>query len=246
MKIPESLIPLLCILPFSPITWVCLGWVALSIVVGVRGGWNAGVRLFLLGLGLLGIVLIFGIAVYFLPDWLAASMLILLAILPWLSILVYLVMQRFNGKALLTLQNDEKWSMSIMSGAFSIILGLTQFISAGHPTFFSSAKFYALGIVLVSFGLSRMLKKIRRTEVREKGILYENGNFYQWDNIENYRWKFAEDKLSLKLRESIWKRNVSLKIRSQFRQEIVAYLAQNVNNKAENSQTVPLQTKNAG
>ncbi len=238
--------PLLCILPFSPLTWVGLGWLALSIVVGVRGGWNAGVRLFLLGLGLLGIILIFGIAVYFLPDWLAVSMLILLAILPWLSISVYLVMQRFSGKALLTLQNDEKWSMSIMSGAFLIILGLTQFISAGHPTIFSSAKFYALGIFFVSFGLSRMLKKIRRTEVREKGILYDNGNFYQWDNIENYLWKFAEDKLSLKLRKSLWKRNVSLKIRSQFRQEIVAYLAQNVNNKVENSQTAPLQTKNAG
>ena len=246
MKIPESLIPLFCILPFSPITWVCLGWVALSIVVGVRGGWNAGVRLFLLGLGLLGIVLIFGIAVYFLPDWLAASMLILLAILPWLSTSVYLVMQRFSGKALLTLQDDEKWFMSIMGGAFLIILGLTQFVNAIHPTFFSSAKSYSLGILLISFGFSRMLKKIRITQVREKGILYENGNFYQWENIESYLWKFAEDKLSLKLRKSLWKRNVSLKIRSQFRQEIVAHLAQNVNNKVENIQTASLQTKNAG
>ena len=177
-------------------------------------------------LGLLGIGLVLVVAVYFLPDWLAVSILILLAIFPWLSMSVYLVMQRFSGKGLLTLQNDEKWSMSIMSGAFPIILGLAQFVNATHPTAFSSPKVYSLGISLISFGFFRMLNKIRCTQVREKGILYENGNFYQWENIEGYHWKFADDKLSLKLKKSLWKRNVSLKIRFRFRQEIVAYLAQ--------------------
>jgi len=232
MNIPDFFIPLLCVF-LSPIGWVCLGWVVLSMIVGVRVGWDAGVSLFLLGLGLLGIVVGFGVAVYFLPDWLAASILILSAILPWLSMSVYLVMQRLGGKVLLTLQNNEKWSMSIMSGALSIILGLTQFVGATHPTFISSTKLYALGISLISLGLFRMLKKIRCTQVRERGILYENGSFYKWGNIESYLWKFAEDKLSLKLRKTLLRRNVNLKVRSQSRQEIVAYLAQNVNNKVE-------------
>jgi hypothetical protein len=231
---------------FLPFVFCSIPFIIFAIIVGIRGGWNAGVRLFLLGLGLLGIVFIIGVLVYFLPDWLATSILILLAISPWLSMLVYLILQKFSGKVLLTLQDDEKWSMSIMSGAFLIILGFTQFINAGHPTFFSSSKFYALGSLLISLGLFRTLKKIRCTQVREKGILYENGSFYQWDNIENYLWKFAEDKLSLKLRKSLIKRNVNLKIRSQFRQEIVTYLAQNVNNKVESVSSTPFQTKNAG
>jgi len=222
MEFSEIITPILCgVSPFA------LGWILLSLVVGIRGGWEAGIRLFLLGLGLLGSILAISAILFYLPDWAKVVLMLFGALLPWLSILRYFVASKFSGKLLMALPaKSEKLSISIMSGAFLVILGLSRLIS--HNDFLTPAKSYALGIILISLGVFRAVQRIRYTQIREAGILSEFGSFYKWENIESYVWKFGEDKLSLKLRKAIFKKNVNLKILSQFRQEVVVHLSQNV------------------
>lgn len=229
MQFSEIITPLLCgISPFA------LGWILLSLIAGVRAGWEAGVRLFLLGLGLLVALSAIGAILFYLPDWAAVSLMLFGALSPWISTLRYFIASKFSGKLLMAIPaKDEKWSMSIMSGAFLVILGLSRLIS--HNDFLTPEKSYALGIGLISLGVFRAIQRIRYTQIREKGILYEFGNFYKWENIENYAWKFGEDKLLLKLRKTIFKKSVNLKILSQFRQEVVAHLSQNVMIEGNNS-----------
>lgn len=236
MQFSENITPLLCgVSPFA------LGWILLALAVGIHGRWEAGFRLFLLGLGLLVAILTIGAILFYLPDWVAVLLMSVAALLPWVSTLRYFVASKLSGNLLMALPSkSEKWSMSIMSGAFLVILGLSRLFS--HNDFFTPVKSYALGIGLISLGVFRATQRIRYTQIREKGILYEFGNFYKWENIENYVWKFGEDKLTLKLRNAFFKKNVNLKILSQFRQEVVAHLSQNV--KIEGSNTkgyVPIQ-----
>lgn len=236
MQFSEIITPLLCgISPFA------LGWILLSLVVGIRTGWEAGVRLFLLGLGLLVALSAIVAILFYLPDWAAVSLMLLGALLPWIFTLRYFIASKFSGKLLMAIPaKDEKWSMSIMSGAFWVILGLSRLIS--HNDFLTPEKSYALGISLISLGVFRAIQRIRYTQIREKGILYEFGNFYKWENIESYAWKFGEDKLLLKLRKTIVKKSVNLKILSQFRQEVVVYLSQNIMLEGNNSKDyVPVQ-----
>jgi hypothetical protein len=236
MEFSEIITPLLCgISPFA------LGWILLSLVVGIRAGWEAGVRLFLLGLGLLVALSAIGAVLFYLPNWLAVSLMLFGTFLPWISTLRYFIASKFSGKLLMAIPaKDEKWSISIMSGAFLVILGLSRLIS--HNDFLTPEKSYALGISLISLGVFRAIQRIRYTQIRETGILYEFGSFYKWGNIEGYIWKFGEDKLSLKLRKAIFKKNVDLKILSQFRQEVVGHLSQNVKVEESNSKGyVPVQ-----
>lgn len=222
MEISEVITPFLCVIsPFA------LGWIIFCLLFVIRGDWEAGGRLFLLGMGLVGALLAIGLIVYFLPDWAAVALMLIGAFLPWIAMLRYFAGSKFSGRLLMALPSgNEKWSISILSGAFPVILGLSQILS--HNDFFASEKSFALSISLISLGVFRAVKRIRSTQIREKGILYEFGNFYSWENIENYRWKFSEDKLSLKLRKAFFKRNVDLKISSQFKQQIIAHLSQNV------------------
>lgn len=248
----------ICVLsPFA------LGWIVLSVIVGIHKGWDTSIRFSLLGSGLLGIFFVI-IAVYiFLPSWIIVLVMLLWASSLWLSTLGYLAMQKLGGKLLLTLQNDEKWSFVIMRGATLIITGLTQILlgivfiipSNTMLAFMGSSKFYASGIFLISLGIFSLTKKFLCTQIREKGILYETGSFYRWEAIESFdngykvsnlyvtilrylfsnryqsfMQKFNEDKLSLKLKKSFLKRNINLKIRSQFIKQVIVYLAQNVNN----------------
>lgn len=236
MQISETITPLLWgISPFV------LGWILLSLVAGIRAGWEAGIRLFLLGLGLLVALSAIGAILFYLPDWAAVSLMLFGALSPWISTLRYFIASKVSGKLLMAIPpKDEKWSMSIMSGMLLVILGLSRLIS--HNDFLTSEKSYALGISLISLGVFRAIKRIRYTQLREKGILYEFGNFYKWENIESYAWKFGEDKLLLKLRKSIFKKSVNLNILSQFRQEVVAHLSQNVMIDGNNSKGyVPVQ-----
>lgn len=236
MRLSEIITPLLC--SISPFT---LGWILLSVLIGIRTGWEAGVRLFSLGLGLLFAFSAIGAILFYLPDWAAVSLMLFGALFPWISTLQYFVTLKFSGKLLMAIPaKDEKWSISLVIGAFLVILGTSKLIL--HNDFLTQEKFYALGISLISLGVLRAIQKIRYTQIREKGILYEFGSFYKWNNIENYGWKFGEDKLSLKLRKAIFKKSVDLKILSQFRHEVVAYLSQNVMTEGNNSKGyVPVQ-----
>lgn len=229
MQFSELIPPLLCVI--SPLA---IGWILFSLVVGIRLGLEAGIRLFLLGLGWLIAISGIGAVLFYLPDWAAIILMLLVGFLPWISTLRYWVASKFSGKLLMAIQaRDENWSISIMSGAFWVILGLRSLIS--HNGFLTPAKSYALGISLISLGVFRAIRRIRYTQIRETGILYEFGSFYKWENIESYIWKFGEDKLSLKLRKAIFKKNVNLKILSQFRQEVVNHLSQNVKVDERNS-----------
>lgn len=236
MEIPSNLLSLLCLLPLSPIAWICVGWMILSIVVGVRGGLEAGFRLFLLGLGLLLAVAALGAILFYLPDWASIAALSIVALAPWISTLRYFIASRCSGRLLMALPSrNEKWSISIMSGAFSILLALPGLIFHDNDLL-SPAKSYAIGICLISLGVFRALERIRYTQIREKGILSERGGFYRWDNIDNYGWKFGEDKLSLKLKKALLRTNVNLKILSQFRREVVAHLSQHVSIQESNTE----------
>lgn len=206
-----------------------LGWLLLPLVAGIRGDWEAGVRLFLLGFGLLSAILANVITVFYLPDWAAVLLLAVTALWPWISLLRYFVASKISGEVLLALpQKREKWSTTLLGGALSVLLGLQTFFFFKSPL--SLEKTYALGILFISVGTFRVIEKIRYSHIRERGILHESGRFYSWDNIESFGWKFGEDKLSLTLKKSILNKRVNLKIPSQFRHEAVLVLSQHIGN----------------
>jgi hypothetical protein len=141
----------------------------------------------------------------------------------------YFVASKISGKMLLALpQKREKWSTSLIGGALFILLGLQTLFF--HNTPLSVEKSYALGVSFISLGIFRVIERIRYSQIREKGILYEAGRFYPWNNIESFAWRFGEDKLSLTLRKSMFKKSVILKILSQFRHEAVILLSQHIDN----------------
>ena len=211
-----------------------LVWVAFSVLVGIGGhDWPASLRLFSLGMGVLGVFLAFGAALFYLPDWLVVPLLLAAALLPWVIILRYFIMTRLSGRLLMALPyTNEKWSRSILNGAVTVMFGLSQLgmsqLIAAHNLFSSPAKTYALGIALICLGIGSIPQKIRCMQIRTTGILSSSGSFYPWHNIEGFTWKFGEDKLSLKLKKAIFNRSVDLKIRSNFRHEIVLLLEQNI------------------
>lgn len=225
MEISEITTSVLCVIsPFA------IGWLILSIAVGIRGGLETGFRLFLFGLGLLGIFFAFSAIFFFLPDWVAIAFMLVLAFTPWIATLRYLVATKISGRLLMALPlKHGKWRTSIIAGAFFVILGLQVLITDGN--LLTPAKSYALGTALISLGVFRTIQRIRYTQIREKGMLYESGDFYKWENIENYTWKFGEDKLVLHLKKFIFKRIINLKILSQFRHEVLTYLSKNIHGK---------------
>lgn len=138
MQFSELITPLLCgISPFV------LGWILFSLVVGIRAGWEAGVRLFLLGLGLLVALSAIVAFIFYLPNWAAVGLMAFGALLPWASTLRYFVALKFSGELLMAIPpKDGKWSISIMSGAFLVILGLSRLFS--HNDFLTPEKSYGL------------------------------------------------------------------------------------------------------
>jgi hypothetical protein len=228
MEISSDLIPLLFSLLFSPITWICIGWIIFCLVVSIRTGVEAGFRLFLLGLRVLLTLVTIGAILLYLPDWASIGILSVWVISAWVPLLRYFLATRFAGKLLMTLpSNNETWTMTIWRGIFSILVGLQSF-TLHNNDFLSPAKLNALGICLISFGVFKVLVRLGETQIRELGILSVKGGLYTWDNIEQYRWKFGEDKLSLQLKKAWFRRDVNLKILSQFRREVVAHLSQHV------------------
>jgi len=229
MEFSEIVTPLIC--ATSPFAF---GWILLSVLIGIRGGWEGGLRFFLLGLGLLGAVLALGAILVFLPDWAVVTLTLVGALFPWVIALRYLVMAKLSGKLLLALpQNDQKQLMSMMTGVLLVMLGTSQFSS--RSDFFSPVKSYALGLSLISLGIFRAIHWLQHTQIREKGILASFGNCHRWENIESYTWKFGEDKLSLKLREAFLNHSISLKVQSQLRQEAMAYLSQKIDDAKNNA-----------
>ena len=237
MKFSETIVPLLCAL--SPFIF---GWIFFSVVVGIRGGWEASVRLFQVGLGFLGAGLAILALIFVLPAWAIIPLVITGAFLPWMILLRYYLYMQLGGKLLMALSSSKKeeWLSSIMSGATSVIFGILLFRT--NNDFLTPPKPYALGVFLISWGIFKAIDRIRYSQVREKGILHAFGNFYKWGNIESYAWKFGEDKLTLKLKKSISKRVVDLKLPSQFRQDIVAHLSQKLDGSKNDIQGyVPIQ-----
>jgi hypothetical protein len=183
-------------------------------------------RLLLLGLGLFAAFLIAVAVLVYSPDWLAVTFLLVGALVPWISIFQYLVNSRSSGRALLALSRKKKnWETTITGGVALAVFGLLT-IRGNDPLL--SMKTYALGVLCISWGIFGVVQKTRYSQIREKGILYEFGRLYRWENIESYGWKFGEDKLTLKLKKSLGKHNVTLKLPSQFRQEVVDYLSHNI------------------
>jgi hypothetical protein len=229
MELSGFIVPTLCVLsPFA------LGWIVLSIIAGIRGGFEGGIRLFLLGLDVLVAFLAIVAILLYSPDWLAITLMLVEAFLPWISISQYLVNVQLSGKLLMVFPSkSEKWSISIASGVALAIFGLSLLIF--NDPLITSLKSYVLGLLCISFGVFRTLKRIRYSQIREKGILHEFGGFYRWENIETYSWKFGEDKLTLRLKKSLLKRDVDLKLPSRSRQEAIAYLSQNVDHAANNA-----------
>ena len=223
MHLSEVITPLLCgISPFA------LGWILLSLFIGIRTGWEASVRLFLLGLGLLVTLSAIAAILYYLPDWAAVSIMAFCALSPWVSTMRFFIASRFSGKLLMAIPaKHEKWSLSIMSGMLFALFGLRTIVFQEN-NFLTPAKSWAFGIWMITFGIFRVIQRIRYTQIRETGILSEAGAFYNWQNIESYGWKFGDNKLSIKLKKAIFNKKVNLKILSQFRQEVVAHLSQNV------------------
>ena len=252
---------------FICISPLIVGWIGVALLLGILGGWRGGLRLILLGLGMLGVFLAFCAVLSLLPDWLAVTLLLLNGVSPWVLLLRYFVMQKLGGGLSLSLgRKPDKWSgrvvvndpslprLSLLNkftlvtftvylilnlplhlrqlsvGLVSekqlsvVLIELIQFAFVNVIKLVSPAKIDALGIMLVLLGLFELIGKIHSAQIREKGILMEMGNFYRWENIESYTWKFGEDRLRLKLKRSFFKRDVDLKIPSQFRPQVVAYL----------------------
>jgi hypothetical protein len=204
------------------------GWIGLTILVGSRAGVSGGIRLLLLGLGLFAAFLIAVAVLVYSPDWLAVTFMLVAALVPWISIFQYFVNSRMSGRMLLALSSKRRsWDTSVPGGALLAAFGLLTF-RFNDP--FPSMKSYALGILCISWGIFGIIQKIRYSQIREKGILYEFGRLYRWENIESYSWRFGEDKLTLKLKKSLTRHNVTLKLPSQFRQEVVDYLSHNIEN----------------
>ena len=165
MQLSEVIIPLLCgISPFA------FGWILLSLFIGIRTGWEAGIRLFLLGLGLLVALSTIGAALYYLPVWAAVGLLLIGALSPWISLSRYFIASKFSGKLLLALPSkSEKWLTSIMSCAFSVLLGL-QSIILHNNKFLTPEKSYALGFCLISLGVFQVLQKVRILKLEKRGL----------------------------------------------------------------------------
>jgi hypothetical protein len=143
--------------------------------------------------------------------------------------LQYFINTRRSGNLLLALPwKHEKGLISISGGITFVIFGLFQFILRDP---FTTPKSYAFGALCISLGIFGVISRIRYSQLREKGILSENGKLYHWENIENFSWKFGEDKLTLTLNKSIFSHNINLRLHSQFRQEVVAYMSRNIGNK---------------
>jgi hypothetical protein len=228
----EPLKLILLSLPFLAI--FALGWLSLTIIVGIRAGIEAGLRLFLLGVGLFVAFLAIIAILLYSPDWLAVALMLAGALWPWISMLQYLINIRRSGDLLLALPSkQEKWSNSLIGGIVSVLFGLPLLIFE-NPLI--SIKSYALGILLISWGVFATIKRIRYSQIREKGILSENGQLYHWENIESFVWKFGEDKLTLRLQRFLFSRNINLRLSSQFRHEAVAYLSRNISDVESNGQ----------
>jgi hypothetical protein len=210
------------------------GWICLTIIVGIRGGVEGGFRFFLLGFGLF-VAFVATIAILLnSPDWLAIILMLLGAFLPWVSMLQYFVNTRRSGDLLMALPSKhEKWSNSVIGGIVFVLFGLLTFIFNDPLT---SQKIYTLGVLCISWGAFGVVQRIRFSQIREKGILYEFGSLYSWENIESYTWKFGEDKLSLKLKRSLFRRNVNLRLPSRFRQEVVSIFSKKIDYTNSNGQ----------
>ncbi|MCP4360591.1 MAG: hypothetical protein GY796_21490 [Chloroflexi bacterium] len=219
MELSEITIPMLCGIGISPFV---LGWIILSFLMGTRVGWEAGIRLFLLGVG---VPLAIGAIFLWLPDWAAVILMLVGALWPWVTTLRYLAIKKVSGKLLMALPlKEEERLISITSGAVLVIAGLVQ----PFNNFLTPAKAYVFNMCLISWGVLRAIPRILHTQIRDVGILYRNSNLYKWENIESYVWKLGEDKLSLKLKRAVFNRNVDLKLLSQFRHKAVPHLSKNI------------------
>ena len=208
------------------LAFLAVGWIGLTILVGSRAGVSGGIRLFLLGLGVFAAFLIAVAVLVYSPDWLAVTFMLAGALLPWISIFQYLVNSRVSGQMVLALPWKKKfWGTSIPGGVLLAVFGLLTFRSNAP---FPAMKTSALAILCISWGVFGVVQRIRFSQIREKGILYEMGKLYRWENIESYGWIFGEDQLTLRLKKSLSKRIVTLKLPSQFRHEVVEYLSRNV------------------
>lgn len=222
MEISEIITPsLYCILP------IALGWALISVVLGIRAGFEAGIRFFLFGLGILGAFFAFLTIIIFLPNWAVTTFVIILLGMPFLQSLRYLINNKTSGRLWMALPlKNEKLSLSLTKAAILVLLGLQNFITS--DILLTPYKHHVLGVSLIVFGVFEVARRFRVTQIREKGILHETGNFYNWQNIESYIWKLGEDKLTLKLKKYIFKQAVNLKVLSHFRCDVLTYLSQNI------------------
>jgi hypothetical protein len=207
--------------------------------------WQTALRIFLFEVGAFGAFIAFDAALFYLPDELVVPLLLAAAALPWLFIWRYFSAARSSGAVLMDLPYQEETGIW-----FKVIMLVTQFTMMGFGVsiviftwnsmpytklpfsipLLSFAKVCALGLALISLGVWNKRQDIHPTQIGANGILSSSGSFYPWDNIESFTWKFGDDKLALKLKKARIKRSVDLKIRSNFRHEIVLMLEQYMNN----------------
>lgn len=158
------------------------------------------------------------------PDW--VIVVLSAAIILWQGYVTlrYFVMKIVAGNLLTRIPNHRKFSRVIIGAVLGTISAVIHIAEPSKS--FSVIKTFSIEILFMVLAIFSLIEVFRYTEIRENGILNETGVFYHWKDIESLDWMGANDKLSVKLRNSFMRNNSQIAVSSSYRKEITDSFAQ--------------------
>lgn len=160
----------------------------------------------------------------FSPDWVIVGLSAAIILWQGYFTLRYFVMKIVAGNLLTRIPNHRKFSRVLIGVVLAILSALIHIMEPSKS--FSVIKTYSIEVLLVVLAIFSLIEVFRYTEIRENGILNETGVFYHWKDIESLDWMGANDKLSVKLRNSFMRNNSQIAVSSSYRKEITDSFAQ--------------------
>lgn len=116
-----------------------------------------------------------------------------------------------KSKEKIRLSNFLVGSLVIWSVVFC--LHISEYI---HYKEFRSINNMLLSMVGIEITISNIIKSLRSSEIREKGIYSPQGYFYKWSKLQSYRW-ILPNKIEIKLKND---ESIEIRIEEEFKLEI--------------------------